>query len=94
MIEYTIVNHWDTFKDVSYVKTFTQMKNRYDQYEHSKMEKAKKEFVEEKRPSSPPAIVNAQWKKEQAHENEDLFFNREDEDDEVFNFFFCSTKQI
>lgn len=79
------MHHWDTFKDVNYVKTFTQMKQRYDQYEHSKLDKAKRESIEEKKPSSPPAIVNAQWKKEKEYESDELFFNKDDEEEEVHN---------
>jgi protein phosphatase-4 regulatory subunit 3 len=79
LVEYTILNHWDTFKDVDYVKTFIQMKTRYDQYEHGK---TKRESSDEKKPSSPPAIVNEQWKKEREYDNDEVFFNKDDEEDE------------
>lgn len=78
-------NHWDTFKDVDYVKTFSQMKTRYDQFEYGKTERSKRESSEEKRPSSPTA--NPQWKKEREYDNDEIFFNKDDDEEDEVAFF-------
>ena len=89
LILYTIQKHWDnTFSKVNYVDTFSRMKVRCQQYADANgtfsfgdtTESASKENLLTGLAMTPP---NPQWRKEREHDDEELFFSKDEDDDMV-----------
>uniref|UniRef100_A0A915CWL2 Serine/threonine-protein phosphatase 4 regulatory subunit 3-like central domain-containing protein n=1 Tax=Ditylenchus dipsaci TaxID=166011 RepID=A0A915CWL2_9BILA len=82
LMEYVVENYWDTFGKINYVRTFSLMKTRVDQYEFSKNIKDEERLARRKEApfeDSPPA-TNLQWIKEKECDNDELFFAKDDDD--------------
>ncbi|KAI1719250.1 component of IIS longevity pathway SMK-1 domain-containing protein [Ditylenchus destructor] len=81
LMEFIIENYWDTFCNVTYVRTFSVMKTRYDQFDfanRSKDESRKREAAFDA-PNSPTS-TNAQWLKEKEYDNDELFFSKDEDE--------------
>ncbi|KAL7073391.1 hypothetical protein ACQ4LE_007251 [Meloidogyne hapla] len=81
LMQYVIQKHWEnTFCKVEYVRTFSAMKTRCAQFSDSfsfERDSASKENAG--LAMTPPP--NSQWRKEREHDDEELFFSKEDEDE-------------
>uniref|UniRef100_A0A914LK23 Serine/threonine-protein phosphatase 4 regulatory subunit 3-like central domain-containing protein n=1 Tax=Meloidogyne incognita TaxID=6306 RepID=A0A914LK23_MELIC len=81
LMQYVIQKHWETtFSKVEYVRTFSVMKTRCAQFADTfsfERDSASKENTG--LAMTPPP--NSQWRKEREHDDEELFFSKEDEDE-------------
>jgi len=86
LMQYVVQKHWETtFSKVEYVRTFSVMKTRCAQFADTfsfERDSASKENTG--LAMTPPP--NSQWRKEREHDDEELFFSKEDEDEMVFLF--------
>uniref|UniRef100_A0A915PBS8 Serine/threonine-protein phosphatase 4 regulatory subunit 3-like central domain-containing protein n=1 Tax=Meloidogyne floridensis TaxID=298350 RepID=A0A915PBS8_9BILA len=81
LMQYVVQKHWETtFSKVEYVRTFSVMKTRCAQFADTfsfERDSASKENTG--LAMTPPP--NSQWRKEREHDDEELFFSKEDEDE-------------
>lgn len=87
---YITENFYDVFSKVDYVRTFSAMKIRCDQFDYNKTLNSSSNSVksldkndEDCRLSVSPN--NLQWKKEKEYDNDELFFSKDDDDEVFFN---------
>lgn len=85
LIQYTIQKHWDNvFSKVLYVRTFSQMKVRCQQFADTTGNEGT--FGPQQGGSMQGIIspgtspMNLQWRKEREHDDEELFFSKDDEE--------------
>lgn len=82
---YVIENFYDVFCMVDYVRTFSAMKSRCEQFDYSKNSNNSSNSVksldkddDDRRLSESPN--NPQWKKEKEYDNDELFFGKDDDE--------------
>ncbi|KAI6213365.1 hypothetical protein M3Y94_00141700 [Aphelenchoides besseyi] len=83
LIVHVVRTYYNTaLKDVMYTKLFTQMKARVDAMENCKSDTS--DLSSSSTSDDPKRLMfGTQWRKEKDYDNEELFFNEDEEDDEL-----------
>jgi hypothetical protein len=86
-MQYTIQKHWETtFSTVDYVRTFSMMRTRCLQFADANGSFGEGDATSKENALGALASMtppNPQWRKEREHDDEELFFSNEDDDEMV-----------
>ncbi|VDK46019.1 unnamed protein product [Anisakis simplex] len=78
LITYVVEKYGEQFEDVSYVKTFTMLRIKYDQIKDRENAKLGDDSPTKSSPPPESQTSNAQWKKERQADADEQWFNDDD----------------